>query len=1060
MDIPSLVCEFFLSPNTSIERKQHIERTLTGWKSSPDAYRLALPFILSDGVDPHVSWFGLSVYESLMTKWSQIDASERRSIRSMFWDKLISQHRTMPPFLLNKMVKLVVDIAKQEFPHEYPDFFGSIYALKASSITLCLTLLKTIAEEFSQTGRQDVSAARKNELIQTLVILSSTITPSGSPLPESAFTDGMSMFSPRKLPGGNSFPSIGMSPSRPRNSLFSQDLFVHGGRITPRNATNSGLALEIIQTLLAIIPLEVSTSSYLMDTIDVLYKFAQLNDEATVALGTLAIACLNELMSRNYVPPGQFVDFILNISVHMGEVMRFLTDESPLSTLPRLSDIDEMYKSKCIEFIQHFMSQHFARAQGQFPVESFLELLYKFTFLQTSADGFQSCLRIWDDFLDFLSAQKENANTHSRYQESVYRLVQAVAKRCRHSENNTELEELSERTETDEHAPQTITALNVFRNHCADVIAKAAELYPTYVLQYLFSLLESDVDSLVSQTLHTDDLCTTIRDLTSLCIFFGRFGSLFTGSAEAASSATVIFDKILILLQAVQPIANASSVVGKAGIDLEKELFHMLILNIHWISLVNSLTRDHTKGASQFKSFVGRMVSMSLMSLSQQIPDVHFSGSSFMVSLTRTVRPNIMEEPDLVSFLRNVNSLGSSLRKDVLRNVYIFITNLFALPPTAKIDESEWASRADMFSRFCTGFMNPILTNGGQVTDRAQLMHVLNCLTAIFQAVKDEGTSSKLVVLQAVASFIPHLPNLLAAFANDMEVLPLLWETVLNLFLSLSRQLSRTDNAEGMTAILQAVLQQTATIAANTNVPPVVIGEMVTSLCNLFLVIVEDSTRMTTRFLPDIIASAVYTVYPKYLNSDIDALASARTTFFELVSQILWNHWKYFFGSQVNRLLGKAANNNANDDESKHRGEFNALIQVIAESFRHSDISVIKQNLRLLESLNEKCQLYTKIQDDFLIPFHLLFLSMLISRSHDFLREDIVTQVLAPMILVDLNKWKSESVPRFLGEYCTGRMRTEDERILASYLVNIRDQLSCVENLSYLVNDYSYFTSR
>ncbi|TPX31556.1 hypothetical protein SmJEL517_g05143 [Synchytrium microbalum] len=1092
MDVPALVLEFFLNPHTLPDRKAYIEQTLTEFKSRPDAYRLALPF-LADTTDPHVAWFGLSVYEGCVSKWSQIDAGERRELRSLFWNKLTSNHNTMPPFLLNKMVKLVVDIAKQEFPNEDPDFFVNIYALQLPSLSLCLTMLKIVAEEFSQSGRQDVPAARKRELdillkqqvsnilaiavdvlariYQSLLVSSSTSTPAGSPS-EAAFAGGMSLYSPLKLPDGTSFPHVGISPTRPRNSPYGHDMFVHGGRISSENATTSGLALEVIQTLFAFIPLEQSTSTYLPNTMDMLFKFSQLNDDSTVALGTLAIACLNELMARNYVPPGPFVDFLLNVSVQMCELMRFLTDESPLSTAPRLADVDEAYKSKCIEFIQYFMSQHFSRAQGQFPVESFLELLFKFTFLQTSADGFQACLKIWDVFLDFLATQKENAsatrqakkyifwnecsapdNTHlqlSRYQECVHSLIRAITKRCRHSENAEELEELSERVETDE-LGQSATALDVFRNNCVDLVVKAADLYPVYVLQYFYSLLESDMTAVAAQNLKPDAMCTTIKDLTTISIFFGRLAPLFTSNVEVASSVTVIFDKLLGLLQQVQPLANTGGVVGSVATDLEKQLFQMLVLNIHWIAMVNAMTRDNAEKASQFKDFVVRMVSLSLISLGQQSPDVAYSGSSFMISLTRTVKPDIGETPVMVDLIRNVHVQSLPYRTDVLRNVYTFITNLFTLSQSIKPDESEWTARAGMFRSFCGGFVVALMSENGQVLDKTRVIHSLNCLCGVFQSVKDAQTLSKNVALEGVGVLIPHLPGLVSMYSNDMDVLPTLLETVLMLFQSLSKQLLRLDNANGMAAIIQAVLQQAANMSTSTS--NAIVGEVVTSLCLLFTTIVEDSSKVTIRFLPDIIASVVYTIHPKYLTSDIDALAPARTAFYDLVYKILLVHWRYFFGSQVNRMLGKS------EEESKHRGEFMALVQIIAESFKHSDISVFKQNLSVLESLNDKCQLYAKIRDDALVPFQHLFLTMLISKSHDFLREDVITQVLSHMILTDLAMFQSTTIPQFVNQHC-GRMRREDQEVLGGYLVAIRDAHSCMDNLNLLVNDYAYFASR
>ena len=63
---------------------------------------------------------------------------------------------------------------------------------------------------------------------------------------------------------------------------------------------------------------------------------------------------------------------------------------------------------------------------------------------------------------------------------------------------------------------------------------------------------------------------------------------------------------------------------------------------------------------------------------------------------------------------------------------------------------------------------------------------------------------------------------------SNVDILPTLLETILNLVLSLSKQFSKKDNGEAMMVIFQAVLNQATTISASTNAPPVVAGEIVT----------------------------------------------------------------------------------------------------------------------------------------------------------------------------------------------------------------------------------------
>ncbi len=55
-------------------------------------------------------------------------------IRSTLSQYLLSNHEQVPNFIRNKLVKLVVDIGRLDWPHFYPDFFTSILQVQYYSI--------------------------------------------------------------------------------------------------------------------------------------------------------------------------------------------------------------------------------------------------------------------------------------------------------------------------------------------------------------------------------------------------------------------------------------------------------------------------------------------------------------------------------------------------------------------------------------------------------------------------------------------------------------------------------------------------------------------------------------------------------------------------------------------------------------------------------------------------------------------------------------------------------------------------------------------------------------
>lgn len=66
-------------------------------------------------------------------QWISFAAPEKMEVRSLLSKFLLSHHDRVPNFIRNKLVKLVVDIGRLDWPHFYPDFFTSIIHVCASA---------------------------------------------------------------------------------------------------------------------------------------------------------------------------------------------------------------------------------------------------------------------------------------------------------------------------------------------------------------------------------------------------------------------------------------------------------------------------------------------------------------------------------------------------------------------------------------------------------------------------------------------------------------------------------------------------------------------------------------------------------------------------------------------------------------------------------------------------------------------------------------------------------------------------------------------------------------
>ena len=80
-------------------------------------------------------------------QWVGLEAADKMEIRTVLNTFLLEKHNSLESFLRNKLVKLVVDIGRLDWPHFYPDFFSSILqvivicVIPSLSVCLCLSVL-------------------------------------------------------------------------------------------------------------------------------------------------------------------------------------------------------------------------------------------------------------------------------------------------------------------------------------------------------------------------------------------------------------------------------------------------------------------------------------------------------------------------------------------------------------------------------------------------------------------------------------------------------------------------------------------------------------------------------------------------------------------------------------------------------------------------------------------------------------------------------------------------------------------------------------------------------
>ncbi|CAL4120451.1 unnamed protein product, partial [Meganyctiphanes norvegica] len=484
--------------------------------------------------------YSLTVVNLINKQWMGLMPEERTEIRSSLYRFVLENHKVAPHYIRNKLVKLVVDIARLSWPHFYPDFFTNVLALARSpdTVVLCIVFLQTISEELA-CPREELSYSRRTELRRLLsqqvptmlTLLTSllegvvdkhknvvTATPPPSPTHSHRGSPSrLSSLSSSPIQTGNllnnMFLSLEGRSSRSRSTSHSES-----GWILPPLDTDSettvALALNCLTHLFSWIPLSSLITPHLLNTI---FLFASLgadpqHNKLTVSsldnsfsggsgsLGVLAMGSINEIMSKNCVPH-DFEDFLLQMFRNTFQLLHRIVKDEP-NTTSRLQLLDPDYIDKFSEFLRLFVSVHLRRFENnsQFPVLEFLSLLYSYTFRQPSVEAYFNCLDIWGIFLDHLMAKVQGNEEKSavlRYEDALISLAKGILEKIQLRHNQAELEELvheiSEEIgeEVDDHYGEVgsgtgISEWHAFFTRNLELLAKIAELLPDQVFSLVY----------------------------------------------------------------------------------------------------------------------------------------------------------------------------------------------------------------------------------------------------------------------------------------------------------------------------------------------------------------------------------------------------------------------------------------------------------------------------------------------------------------------------------------------------------------------------------------------
>ncbi|QEU61546.1 Crm1 [Kluyveromyces lactis] len=171
--LDQVVDTFFKGSGASQKEAQEV---LTKLKDHPDAWQRA-DKILQYSNNPQTKFIGLSILDKLITtKWKMLPQEHRLGIRNFIVGMIISMCQDDQVFqtqknLIHKSDLTLVQILKQDWPENWPDFIPELVLSSQASVNVCennMVMLKLLSEEVFDFSAEQMTQAKALHLKQSM----------------------------------------------------------------------------------------------------------------------------------------------------------------------------------------------------------------------------------------------------------------------------------------------------------------------------------------------------------------------------------------------------------------------------------------------------------------------------------------------------------------------------------------------------------------------------------------------------------------------------------------------------------------------------------------------------------------------------------------------------------------------------------------------------------------------------------------------------------------------------------------------------------------------------
>jgi exportin-1 len=152
-------------------------QVLAQFQEHPDAWQ-KVPDIIENSSNTQTKFIALQIMDKLIkSRWKVLPAEQRSGIRNFIVGVIVKVSGDEASLrrekgYVNKLNLILVQIIKQEWPHNWPTFIPEIVASSQASLSICennMVILRLLSEEIFEFSAEQITTAKTKELKAQIV---------------------------------------------------------------------------------------------------------------------------------------------------------------------------------------------------------------------------------------------------------------------------------------------------------------------------------------------------------------------------------------------------------------------------------------------------------------------------------------------------------------------------------------------------------------------------------------------------------------------------------------------------------------------------------------------------------------------------------------------------------------------------------------------------------------------------------------------------------------------------------------------------------------------------